>query len=221
MGKMKWRYLKKYYGRLSLRWELVHVFRYMCRQLRLTHQECFLMLLLLFADIGRWLSPEGVKRIARDVYRRLFWGGSASKSPNDVVSTPLKLGSEEALKILEEELRGIEARVFREEHREQVVEGFEVEEESSKQQVKISNEEVRNWLAELNYILSRLLIEYYTLLKENEKLKKKSRELKTCLDKVMDYIMSHDPELYIKVLKLVDKKLYTSQGYVKNRKVGL
>ena len=67
VGEMKWRYLKKYYGRLSLRRELVYVFwivmgstiRYICRQLRLTQQECFLMLLLLFAEIGRWLSPEG------------------------------------------------------------------------------------------------------------------------------------------------------------------
>jgi len=70
--------LKKYYGRLSLRRELVYVFRYIYRQLRLTQQECFLMLLLLFAEICRWLSPEGIRRVVSDAYGRLFWGSSVS-----------------------------------------------------------------------------------------------------------------------------------------------
>jgi len=52
MGKMRWRYLKKYYDRISLRKELVHVFKHICRRLGLTQQECFLMLLLLFVDRG-------------------------------------------------------------------------------------------------------------------------------------------------------------------------
>jgi len=76
VGEMKWRYLKKYYGRLSLRRELVYVFwivmgstiRYICRQLRLTQQECFLMLLLM----GYYMllkENEKLKRKNRNIQR--------------------------------------------------------------------------------------------------------------------------------------------------------
>lgn len=231
MGKMKWRYLKKYYDRISLRKELVHVFKHICRRLGLTQQECFLMLLLLFVDVGRWLSPDDVKKVASDAYKMLIsisGTSTCSTAPGSGVSLPLDLERGKILEVideeLEEELRGIESEAFREEREEATVgesSSKSVEEEFAVQRISISNDVVRDWLEKLNFILSRLLQEFYILYEENEKLKKKNKELKASLDKIMDYILSYDPELYTRITKFIDKKLYAPQGYVKNRKVSL
>jgi len=79
---------------------------------------------------------------------------------------------------LEGELEDIEARVPTERKcREQETRDTESKEGEVKQGLNIGNEEVRSWLTELNNILSELLMGYYMLLKENEKLKRKNRDI--------------------------------------------
>jgi len=48
------------------------------------------MMLLLFAEIGIWLSPEGIRRVTSDAYRRLFWESSVSTGSANI-SIPLEL----------------------------------------------------------------------------------------------------------------------------------
>jgi len=206
MSKMKWKYLKKYYGRLNLRRELLRVFRYMCRNLNLTQQECFLMLLFLFAEVGRWLSPDDIKKVAGDVYRSLLSSGKAYTYTHTTdVSIPLSIGKSTLYENVDEGLE--EEEDLSNNKAETRRESQEISEETSNEfiDLNIGNEVVESWLKNLSSILSKLMEEFYLLYIENEELRKKNKELKKTLNDIMDYIMSHDPILYAKILELIGK----------------